>query len=255
MNKFCGQCGEKLLQSSKFCGQCGIKTDNQSKPTKDNFNKKKSSIEKDIKLKSKGRNLYSIIGVLIFGLIFGSRAIYTTYRNQETYELVVPPNEYNDVVDLIIDKDWKLKSYSNLTFETSSPFREELLEKLNDNLNNLINDNNSFLKYSKLTKVEMDNLLSCYEEDWDEELGEIMGTYLLFEYTNEAEGPTLFFEDNKVISYGVNSETEDILEGDFKIKNVIVDIDKSSMKIHQYTTFASGGIEIDMDCYLAYETK
>jgi hypothetical protein len=251
MNKFCGQCGEKLLQSSKFCGQCGIKTDNQSKPTKDNFNKKKSSIEKDIKLKSKGRNLYSIIGVLIFVLIFGSRAIYTTYRNQETYELVVPPNEYNDVVDLIIDKDWKLKSYSNITSETAP----SMIDFVKNDLTEAISDDNNVLNYSTFQEMGMDNLLNGHEEGWNEEFGEIMGTDLLYEYTKEAEGSALFSEGKKIISYGVNSEREDILEWDFKFKNVIVDIDKSSMKMHHYAKLNIDGIDFDIDWYATYAAK
>ena len=251
MNKFCGQCGEKLLQSSKFCGQCGIKTDNQSKPTKDNFNKKKSSIEKDIKLKSKGRNLYSIIGVLIFVLIFGSRAIYTTYRNQQPYELVLPPDDYNDFVELIIDKDWKLKSYSNITSETAP----SMIDFVKNDLTEAISDDNYVLNYSKLTEMGMDNLLNGHEEGWDEEFGEIMGTDLLYEYTKEAEGSALFSEGNKMISYGVNSEREDILEWDFKYKIVIVDIDKSSMKMHHYLKLNIDGIDFDIDWYATYAAK
>ena len=253
MNKFCGQCGEKLLPNSKFCGNCGIKTDNQSELTRDDFNKKELSIEKDVKPKNKGRNLYSIIGVLIFVLIFGSRAIYTTYRNQQPYELVLPPDDYNDFVELIIDKDWKLKSYSNITLETDHPLIDVLY--LKNQLNKFINDDNFSLNFSKLTEMGMDNLLSGYEERWDEEFGEIMAIDLLYEYTKEAEGFALFFEGNKRIFYGVNSETENILEGDLKIKNVIVDIDKSSMKIHRYLKLNYNGIDIDYDCYLVYEAK
>jgi len=251
MNKFCGQCGEKLLQSSKFCGQCGVKTDTQSVSTKDNFNKKELSIEKDVKPKNKGRNLYSIIGVLIFVLIFGSRAIYTTYRNQQTYELVVPPNEYNDAVDLIIDKDWKLKSYSNITSETAP----SMIDFVKNSLTEAISDDNYVLNYSKLTEMGMDNLLNGHEEGWDEEFGEIMGTDLLYEYTKEAEGSALFSEGNKMISYGVNSEREDILEWDFKFKNVIVDIDKSSMKMHHYAKLNIDGIDFDIDWYATYAAK
>ena len=53
----------------------------------------------------------------------------------------------------------------------------------------------------------------------------------------------------------VNSETEDILEGDLKIKIVIVDIDKSYMKTHQYVKYNINGIDIALDYYLVYETK
>ncbi len=251
MNKFCGQCGEKLLQSSKFCGQCGVKTDTQSVSTKDNFNKKELSIEKDVKPKNKGRNLYSIIGVLIFVLIFGSRAIYTTYRNQQTYELVLPPDDYDNFVDLIIDKDWKLKSYSNITSETAP----SMIDFVKNSLTEAISDDNYVLNYSKLTEMGMDNLLNGHEEGWDEEFGEIMGTDLLYEYTKEAEGSALFSEGNKMISYGVNSEREDILEWDFKFKNVIVDIDKSSMKMHHYAKLNIDGIDFDIDWYATYAAK
>jgi hypothetical protein len=251
MNKFCGQCGEKLLQSSKFCGQCGVKTDTQSVSTKDNFNKKELSIEKDVKPKNKGRNLYSIIGVLIFVLIFGSRAIYTTYRNQQTYELVLPPDDYDNFVDLIIDKDWKLKSYSNITSETAP----SMIDFVKNNLTEAISDDNYVLNYSKLTEMGMDNLLNGHEEGWDEEFGEIMGTDLLYEYTKEAEGSALFSEGKKIISYGVNSEREDILEWDFKFKNVIVDIDKSSMKMHHYAKLNIDGIDFDIDWYATYAAK
>jgi hypothetical protein len=251
MNKFCGQCGEKLLQSSKFCGQCGVKTDTQSVSTKDNFNKKELSIEKDVKPKNKGRNLYSIIGVLIFVLIFGSRAIYTTYRNQQTYELVLPPDDYDNFVDLIIDKDWKLKSYSNITSETAP----SMIDFVKNDLTEAISDDNYVLNYSKLTEMGMDNLLNGHEEGWDEEFGEIMGTDLLYEYTKEAEGSALFSEGKKIISYGVNSEREDILEWDFKFKNVIVDIDKSSMKMHHYAKLNIDGIDFDIDWYATYAAK
>jgi len=251
MNKFCGQCGEKLLQSSKFCGQCGVKTDTQSVSTKDNFNKKELSIEKDVKPKNKGRNLYSIIGVLIFVLIFGSRAIYTTYRNQQTYELVLPPDDYDNFVDLIIDKDWKLKSYSNITSETAP----SMIDFVKNSLTEAISDDNYVLNYSKLTEMGMDNLLNGHEEGWDEEFGEIMGTDLLYEYTKEAEGSALFSEGKKIISYGVNSEREDILEWDFKFKNVIVDIDKSSMKMHHYAKLNIDGIDFDIDWYATYAAK
>ena len=251
MNKFCGQCGEKLLQSSKFCGQCGVKTDTQSVSTKDNFNKKELSIEKDVKPKNKGRNLYSIIGVLIFVLIFGSRAIYTTYRNQQTYELVLPPDDYDNFVDLIIDKDWKLKSYSNITSEIAP----SMIDIVKNDLTEAISDDNYVLNYSKLTEMGMDNLLNGHEEGWDEEFGEIMGTDLLYEYTKEAEGSALFSEGKKIISYGVNSEREDILEFDFKYKNVIVDIDKSSMKMHHYAKLNIDGIDFDIDWYATYAAK
>jgi hypothetical protein len=251
MNKFCGQCGEKLLQSSKFCGQCGVKTDTQSLSTKDNFNKKELSIEKDVKPKNKGRNLYSIIGVLIFVLIFGSRAIYTTYRNQQTYELVLPPDDYDNFVDLIIDKDWKLKSYSNITSEIAP----SMIDIVKNDLTEAISDDNYVLNYSKLTEMGMDNLLNGHEEGWDEEFGEIMGTDLLYEYTKEAEGSALFSEGKKIISYGVNSEREDILEWDFKFKNVIVDIDKSSMKMHHYAKLNIDGIDFDIDWYATYAAK
>ena len=251
MNKFCGQCGEKLLQSSKFCGQCGVKTDTQSVSTKDNFNKKELSIEKDVKPKNKGRNLYSIIGVLIFVLIFGSKAIYTTYRNQQTYELVLPPDDYDNFVDLIIDKDWKLKSYSNITSETAP----SMIDFVKNDLTEAISDDNYVLNYSKLTEMGMDNLLNGHEEGWDEEFGEIMGTDLLYEYTKEAEGSALFSEGKKIISYGVNSEREDILEWDFKFKNVIVDIDKSSMKMHHYAKLNIDGIDFDIDWYATYAAK
>ena len=251
MNKFCSNCGEKLINNAEFCGQCGVKMNNLSKPIKDDFIKKEVTIEKDVKSKSKGRNIYSIIGVLIFVLIFGSRAIYTTYRNQQTYELVVPPNEYNDAVDLIIDKDWKLKSYSNITSETAP----SMIDFVKNSLTEAISDDNYVLNYSKLTEMGMDNLLNGHEEGWDEEFGEIMGTDLLYEYTKEAEGSALFSEGKKIISYGVNSEREDILELDFKFKNVIVDIDKSSMKMHHYAKLNIDGIDFDIDWYATYAAK
>ena len=69
MNKFCGNCGEKLINNAEFCGQCGVKMDNLSKPIKDDFIKKEVTIEKDVKSKSRGRNINSIIGVLIFILM------------------------------------------------------------------------------------------------------------------------------------------------------------------------------------------
>ncbi|MDB4052096.1 hypothetical protein N9488_01415 [Flavobacteriales bacterium] len=251
MNKFCGQCGEKLLQSSKFCGQCGVKTDTQSVSTKDNFNKKELSIEKDVKPKNKGRNLYSIIGVLIFVLIFGSRAIYTTYRNQQTYELVLPPDDYDNFVDLIIDKDWKLKSYSNITSETAP----SMIDFVKNDLTEAISDDNNVLNYSTFQEMGMDNLLISHTEGWNEEFGEIMAVELLCEYTEEAEGFALFSEGNKMISYGVNSEREDIMEYDFKAKDVIVDIDKSSMKIHHNVKGNINGIDFDIDWYATYAAK
>ena len=104
MNKFCGNCGEKLINNAEFCGQCGVKMDNLSKPIKDDFIKKEVTIEKDVKSKSRGRNINSIIGVLIFILIFGSKAIWTSYKEQQIYELSVPV-DYTDVKELIVDKN------------------------------------------------------------------------------------------------------------------------------------------------------
>ena len=111
MNKFCRNCGEKLINNAEFCGQCGVKMNNLSKPIKDGFIKKEVTIEKDVKSKSKGRNINSIIGVLIFILIFGSRTIWTSYKEQQIYELSVPV-DYNDVKELIVDKNPEL--YYNL---------------------------------------------------------------------------------------------------------------------------------------------
>jgi tetratricopeptide (TPR) repeat protein len=111
MNKFCRNCGEKLINNAEFCGQCGVKMNNLSKPIKDGFIKKEVTIEKDVKSKSKGRNINSIIGVLIFILIFGSRVIWTSYKEQQIYELSVPV-DYNDVKELIVDKNPEL--YYNL---------------------------------------------------------------------------------------------------------------------------------------------
>lgn len=252
MNKFCGNCGEKLINNAEFCGQCGVKMNNLSKPIKDDFIKKEVTIENDVKSKSKGRNIYSIIGVLIFILIFGSRAIWTSYKEQKIYELSVPV-DYNDVRKLFIDKNWKLMSYSNFTSNSDLPSIEKSVKS---SFNNLINDDEAYMRYTYSSECEIDSyddMFLFYDVSWDEQFGENMYSVMLYKLTNESEGATLYSEGNSFYSIGVDSQIEDVFEADFKIKNVIVDINKSSLEIHQYVEFDFNEVAFSYDVYFVYE--
>ena len=245
MNKFCSNCGEKLINNAEFCGQCGVKMNNLSKPIKDDFIKKEVTIEKDVKSKSKGRNINSIIGVLIFILIFGSIAIWRSYKEQQIYELSVPV-DYNDVKELLVDKNWKLKSYSKFTSSEDYPKK---------GFNDLINDDEAYMRFTYSSECEIDSyedMFLSYDVSWDEEFGENMYTVMLHKLTNESEGTTLYSEGNSFYSIGVDSQIENEIEVAFKFKSVIVDIDKSSMEIHQYLKIG-GIINLSYDVYLVYE--
>jgi hypothetical protein len=250
MNKFCGNCGEKLIDNAKFCGLCGSEMNNLSNLNKRDFIKNDIGIEKNdtSKIKSKN-NYYSIIGVVIVGLIFGSRAIWTSYKEQQIYELSVPV-DYNDVRELFIDKNWKLMSFSNFSLTSDYSIFEKLFKS---DLNDIINDNEAYMRFMYAADCEIDDMFLIYEQGWDDDFAENMYSVMLFKLTKDSDGLALYSEGNVIYSIGVGSQIENKVEGDFKVREVIVDIDNNSMKTHEIIEFRIGEINVSYEVDLFYE--
>lgn len=251
MNKFCGNCGEKLIDNAKFCGLCGSEMNNLSNLNKRDFIKNDIGIKKNDTSKIKSKNYYySIIGVVIVGLIFGSRAILTSYKDQLIFEPEAVASS-NDIENLLIDKNWKLKSFSKLSCSQEDPYIENLYKSA---LNDVIDDNRAYMRFMYAADCEIDDMFLRYEQGWDDDFAENMYNVGLHKLTKDSDGLTLYSEGNVIYSIGVDSQIEDRIEADFKTKEVIVDIDNNSMKTHQIIEFRSEEINVTYDVYLFYES-
>ena len=120
---FCHNCGGKLQENPKFCPHCGVKLNESLVTAQTGAAQKEDTKKTSAKKKAMGRYIYPLVAGLVFVLIFGSRALWTAYKNTE-------PNDYHTeiktngkgVKDLLLNKNWVLKSFSNLIIISSYRF-------------------------------------------------------------------------------------------------------------------------------------
>ena len=109
------------------------------------------------------------------------------------------------------------------------------------------------MRFMYAADCEIDDMFLRYEEIWDDDFAENMYNVGLYKLTKDSDGLTLYSEGNVIYSIGVDSQIEDKVQVDFKIKEVVVDIDNNSMKTHQIIEFRTGEINVSYDVYLFYE--
>ena len=165
---FCHNCGVKLNNNPKFCPECGAKlnqTSDAQEEALDEPKTKETEVKKsEVSVKSKGGYLYPILGGLIFILIFGSRALWTSYKNND-----VSMVSTKDFKELLLDKNWMLASYSNLTISSNNDAWSQ--STLESQLNEMIDNPASYIRYKRAPKCQSNRLIK-YDQSFDDELGE-----------------------------------------------------------------------------------
>ena len=235
---YCHNCGEKLLNSPKFCGQCGIKINESSAPLK-----KESVQEKVTTEKSKGRYLYPILGGLVFVLIFGSRAFWTSYKESNVNAI-----DDSDITALLLDKNWMLKSYSNFTFTGNNDVWTQ--SDVEGQLNESIDDPVVYMRFKRSPQCKGDRII-LYEQSIDETLGESSYGISVVKVSQKKGNHRLYRESNKIHSIGIGSYIDNTWEiSDHTEKSIITEIDETTLKLtlHNYIETLDGAVwEWDID--------
>ena len=194
---YCHNCGEKLLNSPKFCGQCGIKINESSAPLKKESVQEKVTTKPVTTEKSKGRYLYPILGGLVFVLIFGSRAFWTSYKESNVNAI-----DDSDITALLLDKNWMLKSYSNFTFTGNNDVWTQ--SDVEGQLNESIDDPVVYMRFKRSPQCKGDRII-LYEQSIDETLGESSYGISVVKVSQKKGNHRLYRESNKIHSIGIGS--------------------------------------------------
>jgi uncharacterized membrane protein YvbJ len=244
---FCHNCGVKLNNNPKFCPECGAKlnqTSDAQEEALDEPKTKETEVKKsEVSVKSKGGYLYPILGGLIFILIFGSRALWTSYKNND-----VSMVSTKDFKELLLDKNWMLASYSNLTISSNNDAWSQ--STLESQLNEMIDNPASYIRYKRAPKCQSNRLIK-YDQSFDDELGESNYGIYVFEVSEKKGKHRLYHESNKIHSIGIGSYIDNSWEMDeYNEEGLITQINEKTLKIsvHNYIKTLDGAfLEIDYD--------
>ena len=244
---FCHNCGVKLNNNPKFCPECGAKLNQTSDAQEEALDEPKTKeieVKKsEVSVKSKGGYLYPVLGGLIFILIFGSRALWTSYKNND-----VSMVNSKDVKELLLDKNWMLSSYSNLTISSNNDVWSQ--SALESQLNEMINNQASYIRYKRAPKCQSNRIIK-YDQSFDEKLGEIGYGVYVFEVSKKKGKYRLYNESNKIHSIGIGSYIDNVWEIDeSNEESLITQINEKTLKIsvHNYIKTLDGAfLEIDYD--------
>lgn len=225
---FCHNCGIKLNNNPKFCPECGAKLNQTSDAQEEALDEPKTKeieVKKsEVSVKSKGGYLYPVLGGLIFILIFGSRALWTSYKNND-----VSMVNSKDVKELLLDKNWMLSSYSNLTISSNNDVWSQ--SALESQLNEMINNQASYIRYKRAPKCQSNRIIK-YDQSFDEELGEIGYGVYVFEVSKKKGKYRLYHESNKIHSIGIGSYIDNVWEIDeSNEESLITQINEKTLKI------------------------
>jgi len=240
---YCHNCGEKLLNSPKFCGQCGIKINESSAPLKKESVQEKITTKPVTTEKSKGGYLYPILGGLVFVLIFGSRALWTAYKDNNFVD-----THDSDITELLLDKNWMLKSYSNFTFTGNNDVWTQ--SDVEGQLNESIDDPVVYMRFKRSPQCKGDRII-LYEQSIDETLGESSYGISVVKVSQKKGNHRLYRESNKIHSIGIGSYIDNTWEiSDHTEKSIITEIDETTLKLtlHNYIETLDGAVwEWDID--------
>ena len=240
---YCHNCGEKLLNSPKFCGQCGIKINESSAPLKKESVQEKITTKPVTTEKSKGRYLYPILGGLVFVLIFGSRAFWTSYKESNVNAI-----DDSDITALLLDKNWMLKSYSNFTFTGNNDVWTQ--SDVEGQLNESIDDPVVYMRFKRSPQCKGDRII-LYEQSIDETLGESSYGISVVKVSQKKGNHRLYRESNKIHSIGIGSYIDNTWEiSGHTEKSIITEIDETTLKLtlHNYIETLDGAVwEWDID--------
>jgi len=244
---FCHNCGEKLLNNPKFCAACGAKLNqipNSPEEVLEVAQPKEPEIEdSESVVKSKGRYLYTILGGLVFVLVFGSRALWTVYKDKNLVDI----NDV-DVAELLLDKNWSLTAYSNLKVSSTNPLITQ--SYLESEYDELLNDNSSYDRYKYSQDCE--ERVIVYSQDYDDDLNEI--AYGI--NVANLEGRVLIIESNQIQSIGINSyiDASQQIQG-YLEKTSIKNISEKTLKCKKnYSLEMSDGYLIEWEVDVVYSS-
>ena len=236
---FCHNCGVKLNNNPKFCPECGAKLNQTSDAQEEALDEPKTKeieVKKsEVSVKSKGGYLYPVLGGLIFILIFGSRALWTSYKNND-----VSMVNSKDVKELLLDKNWMLSSYSNLTISSNNDVWSQ--SALESELNEMIDNPASYIRYKRAPKCQSNRIIK-YDQSFDEELGEYSYGISVFEVSKKKGKHRLYHESNKIHSIGIGSYIDNVWEIDeYNEESLITQINEKTLKIslHYYVKTLDG---------------
>ena len=229
---FCHNCGGKLQENPKFCPHCGVKLNESLVTAQTGAAQKKDTKKTSAKKKAMGRYIYPLVAGLVFVLIFGSRALWTAYKNTE-------PNDYHTeiktngkgVKDLLLNKNWVLKSFSNLTISSNNDVWSQ--SALESQLNEMINNQASYIRYKRAPKCQSNRIIK-YDQSFDEKLGEIGYGVYVFEVSKKKGKYRLYNESNKIHSIGIGSYIDNVWEIDeSNEESLITQINEKALKISE----------------------
>ena len=236
---FCHNCGVKLNNDPKFCPECGAKLNQTSDAPEEALDEPKTretEVKKsEVSVKSKGGYLYPVLGGLIFILIFGSRALWTSYKNNDVSMMNI-----KDFKELLLDKNWMLASYSNLTISSNNDVWSQ--SALESQLNEMINNPASYIRYKRAPKCQSNRIIK-YNQSFDEELGESSYGISVFEVSKKKGKHRLYHESNKIHSIGIGSYIDNVWEIDeYNEESLITQINEKTLKIslHYYVKTLDG---------------
>ena len=236
---FCHKCGVKLNNNPKFCPECGAKLNQTSDAPEEALDEPKTKAtevkKSEVSVKSKGGYLYPVLGGLIFILIFGSRALWTSYKNNDVSMVNI-----KDFKELLLDKNWMLASYSNLTISSNNDVWSQ--SALESQLNEMINNPASYIRYKRAPKCQSNRIIK-YNQSFDEELGESSYGISVFEVSKKKGKHRLYHESNKIHSIGIGSYIDNVWEIDeYNEESLITQINEKTLKIslHYYVKTLDG---------------
>jgi len=229
---FCHNCGGKLQENPKFCPHCGVKLNESLVTAQTGAAQKEDTKKTSAKKKAMGRYIYPLVAGLVFVLIFGSRALWTAYKNTE-------PNDYHTeiktngkgVKDLLLNKNWVLKSFSNLTISSNNDVWSQ--SALESQLNEIINNQASYIRYKRAPECQSNRIIK-YDQSFDEKLGEIGYGVSVFEVSKKKGKYRLYNESNKIHSIGIGSYIDNVWEIDeSNDESLITQINEKTLKISE----------------------
>lgn len=226
---FCHNCGGKLQENPKFCPHCGVKLNDSLVTAQTGAAQKEDTKTTSVKKKAMGRYIYPIVAGLVFILIFGSRALWTAYKNTE-------PNDYHTeiktngkgVKDLLLNKNWVLKSFSNLSLTSNNDLVSE--NDLKDQYNKILNDELNYVRFKGDQECRGEKIIQ-YEQSMDEEVGEVVYGIYAVQLSRTKGKPQLYWESNQVRSIGINSYVDHGWEVKmYKHRQIITELDENYLK-------------------------
>lgn len=232
---FCHNCGGKLQENPKFCPHCGVKLNESLVTAQTGAAQKEDTKKTSAKKKAMGRYIYPLVAGLVFVLIFGSRALWTAYKNTE-------PNDYHTeiktngkgVKDLLLNKNWVLKSYSNLSFTSDDDLISE--NYLKNELNKALNDESNYFRFKDDQFCRGEKILE-YGQSMDEEVGEVTYSIIAVQLSRTKGKTQLYSESNQYRSIGINSYLDYGYQAKMiTVQRIINELDENYLKCTTQTS-------------------